>query len=117
MEAFVSIGTSILIIAVIFAGIYFKKNKKIKDALEVIDEISDLANKITPLIPEGKLSKGTLKILDVIKIANSAADPNLTIEQKRDLVAKSTKKVLKDVGHPQALDDAAIEKAIKKIIK
>lgn len=117
MEAIIAIISAISVIGIVIGGTYLKKNKKFKQVIEVIDEVSDLADKATELIPQTKLSKGTLKVLDVVKAADAAADPKLTAEQKRELVAKSTKQILEKTGHPQALDDGAIEKAIKKVIK
>jgi hypothetical protein len=117
MDNILAIISSLIVVAIIIGGVYFKKNKKFKQVIEAIDEVSDLADKATELIPQNKISKGTLKILDVVKAADAAADPKLTLEQKQELVAKSTKQILDKTGHPQALDEEAIRKAIKKVIK
>lgn len=117
METVIGIIAPILVIAAILTGVYFKKNKNVQKVLDVIDDVADLADKVTPLLPKNKITKGTLKILDVVKAVDAAADPSLTAEEKKALVAKSTKEVLTRLGHPQAVDEDTINKTINRVIK
>jgi hypothetical protein len=111
----------VLVGAIIILLPYLNKNKEvIEKIVEEVSHATKIVDSIIPLIPDEKLKKNTVKIADIAKLAAAEVDKAThvtTVEEKQALATESVTKALAAIGHAQSEDQAAIIKAISKLIK
>jgi hypothetical protein len=121
MEILFSIVLPVLgLVAIFFVVKYKKENKKFAEVIEQIGEAVDYAEIIIPLLPESKGKDSLVQLLDIIKTVEKAVseqNPELAAEEKKALITKAVKATLEKLGHPEALNEEAIIKAIEKVLK
>jgi hypothetical protein len=100
---------------------YLNKNKAvIEKIVEEVNHATKIVDSIIPLIPNEKLQKNAVKIADIAKLAAAEVDKAThvtTVEEKQALATESVAKALAAIGHSQSEDQAAITKAVTKIVK
>lgn len=106
---------SVVLLAAVAAAILLKNNKQFKEYFGYLDEAAKLAQKAKQYIPQTKLTNNTLKVIDIVSAVALAADPELPLEKKKDLIQEASLKLINEIEQISA-DKVEVEEAVKQVL-